>query len=109
MTLTKMQATLGLWAALFGIAAGIVHETNTLLKRFSDLDARLAKLESAIKAINSEGSDEKYRQLVKELMAQRDAVGPNEAKSSGPHRFGGNSLPVDAGASASSPAMVKPQ
>ena len=109
MTLTKMLATLGLWAALFGIAVGIVHETNTLLKRFSDLDTRMAKLESAIKALDSAQPDERYRTLIKELIAkQNQSSAPKEDGARSMHTFGGP-YPADAGASASSPAMVKPQ
>src|SRR6267154_2791109 len=69
MTLTKMQARLALVAAIFTLTGGIVDLTRRFVERFAALDTRLAKLESAIKALDSAQPDERYRQLVKELMA----------------------------------------
>ena len=108
MTLTKMQARLALVAAIFTLAGGIVDLTRRFVERFAALDTRMAKLESAIKALDSAQPDERYRTLIKELMAEeRENRSPLTGQSI--QRFGGNSLPADAGASASSPAMVKPQ
>jgi len=108
MTLTKMQAMLGVATVILTIASVIGGAVTRLEGRFAALDTRLAKLESAIKALNAVTSDENYKALIKELMAQETSR-RSPLTGQPVQRFGGNSLPADAGASASSPAMVKPQ
>ncbi|SRR6266550_1066031 len=99
----KVQAGLNLATAsiLLAVATTMATGATWLAKRFSDMDTRIGKLESAIKALDSAQPDERYRQLVKELMAERER---NVHACTPSWR-----CEPDAGASASSPAMVKPQ
>ena len=108
MTLTKMQAMLGVATGLLAFAGAVGGLTLRFTQIIERLDTRMAKLESAIKALNAVTSDENYKALIKELMAQETSR-RSPLTGQPVQRFGGNSLPADAGASASSPAMVKPQ
>ncbi len=107
------QAKFGIATSVLSIIGVIMGLTLRFSERFAALDTRMAKLESAIKAINVNTPDDKYRELIKELMAEAQQALPDAAKKADAgHHFGsvGNaSYPADAGASASSPAMVKPQ
>jgi len=122
----KVQAGLNLATAsiLLAVATTMATGATWLAKRFSDMDTRLGKLESAIKVLNAASPDERYREAIKELIAAAGKSGANyvrrrsatigfECSEDGKDwslcAAAGAVYPADAGASASSPAMVKPQ
>ncbi|SRR6266404_6066043 len=111
MTLTKAQAGLGLATAILAFAGAVAGTTTWLSKRFSEMETRMQKLESAVKVLNASTVDERYKQAIKELMAEeRSADAPKKADAA--HRFGGVgnvAYPADAGAATSSPSTKPPQ
>jgi hypothetical protein len=110
MTLTKAQAALGLGTAILAFAGAVAGATTWFSKRFAALDTRIGKLENAIKALNVTTSDEKYKELIKELLAFENSQAPARAKHSEAlpvHTFG-KTYPAMSGTSASAPAATKP-
>lgn len=103
MTLTKAQAGLGLATAILAFAGAVAGGTLWFSKRFSEMETRMQKMESAVKVLNASTIDERYKQAIKELMAEEKE---NRSPLTGQpgQRFGGNSLPTDGGASASAPS-----
>lgn len=102
---SKTQTALGIATAILTFAGAVAGATVWFAKRFSDVDARMQKLEQAVKALNITEPDEKYRELVKQLLAQQAKP---EAKSV-PHRFEGYpTYPADAGISGSASPAKKP-
>ena len=66
-----LGARLGIATATLSIVGSIVGSTLWLAKKFSDQDTRIAKVESAVKVLNST-QDPKYQQLIKDLMAREN-------------------------------------
>lgn len=106
MTITKVQAWIGIITGVLFITITIGGDAIILLRTFEAYDARLAKLENAVKAINVNTPDEKYRELIRELMAEERR---NQADQQFVHRFGKSVYPADGGASADAPSAKPPQ
>lgn len=68
----KLRAGLGLATVILTIVSIIGGAVTRLETRFAALDTRLGKLESAIKTLNATTPDDRYKQLVKELIAERE-------------------------------------
>ena len=98
-----LGARLGIATATLSIVGSIVGSTLWLAKKFSDQDARIAKLESAIKVLNST-QDEKYQQLVKDLLAKEHLPTTPTV-----HRFGmPPAVDSDAAPAADAPRVQRP-
>ena len=69
----KRESKLPLILVLLGIAGAIIGPTLWLDKRFADLDTRMQKIESAIKTMNSLQSDDRQKELIRQLLAEREA------------------------------------
>jgi len=109
MTITKARAAIALATGLLAFAGIVAGDIFLLAKRFSDLDTRIDKLENALKVMNATTPDERYKQVIKELMAERDSGKPATAKTTvTPFHTLGGVYPADAGAAASAPATGKP-
>ena len=114
MQLTKVKAALGLGTAILAFAGAVASATVWFAKKLSDMDARIEKLDRAIKALNVNTTDERYRELVKELLAEQASPskdfeppkGKFPAKLQMPAK---HAMPyADGGVSASSPAAKPP-
>jgi len=117
------------WRSAFALAVGILTFAGAVIsmiravdRRLEEIDSRLQKLDSAVRTLNASQPDEKYRELIKQLLAQQQeqtpAVGALSgkayaAKRAAPHTFGkvtGCSACsiTDSGASANAPREKPP-
>src|SRR5271156_5303182 len=89
---TKISGWIGLIAAILSVTGSIVGGTLWVSRRFTTQDDRMAKMESAIRGLNTELP--KQQELVRELLAAQTPI---------VHRFG---QPAYAeGSAASAPAL----
>jgi hypothetical protein len=86
---TKLQSGLGLATAILTFAGAVAGATLWISKKFAVEDLRMQKIEEAIKVLNANQTDAKFQELVKELLAQRNA---NSAEVASPHYFGAQPL-----------------
>ena len=110
MTPTKLKAALALGSAILAFAVAVASATAWFSKRFADVETRMQKLESAIKAINVDTLDEKHKELIKELLAEEQQASRTRvaAKAAPVHTFGKGVYPADAGSSANAPVAKPP-
>lgn len=107
MTVTRVQAALGLGTAILAFAGAVAGATMWFSKRFTDLDTKIQKLDSAIRVLNINQPDAKYQELVKQLMAERSAIkAPVQSKKPAPAKV---PLFGTEGVSASSSATKPPR
>ena len=91
---TKISGWVGLIAAILSVTGSIVGGTLWVSRRFTTQDDRMAKMESAIRVLNTELP--KQQQLVRELLAAQTPV---------VHHFGQAGVVSVEGYSSSAPAL----
>ena len=113
--MTRWRSALALGVGILTFAGAVISMIRAVDSKLSDIDARIQKIESAVKTLNAAQPDEKFKDLVKQLLAEQreetPAVGALSgkayaAKRPSVHTFGQSS--ADSGAAASAPAVKKP-
>jgi hypothetical protein len=117
MTSRQIRSAIGLAVGIITFAGAVVSMIRAVDKRLEEIDSRLQKLDSAVRTLNASQPDEKYRELIKQLLAEQreetTAVGALSgkayaAKRSAPAHTFGQSIGADSGASADAPKPKEP-
>jgi len=102
----KFQSSLNLGILILTFIGLVTGGVLWFAKKFSDMDTRMQKIESAIKVMNVAQTDERQKELIKELMAE---VNQEKSKNSTADAYqAGKSYLKSPGVSASAPAQAKP-
>ena len=114
--MTRWRSAFALGVGILTFAGAVISMIRAVDRKLADIDTRMQKIESAVKTLNAAQPDEKFKDLVKQLLAeQRDAtpaVGALSgkayaAKRPSVHTFG-HSSGADSGASANAPREKPP-
>jgi redox-regulated HSP33 family molecular chaperone len=108
MTSQQIRSALALGVGILTFAGMLVSMIHAVDRKLSDIDARIQKIESAVKTLNAAQPDEKFKDLVKQLLAEQESPAKSYAAKQMPrvHTFG--SKPIEADASANTPTVKPP-
>jgi outer membrane murein-binding lipoprotein Lpp len=115
--MTRWRSAFALGVGILTFAGAVISMIRAVDRKLSDIDAKIQKLDSAVRTLNAQQPDEKFKDLVKQLLAaqqeQSPAVGALSgkayaAKRSAPVHTFGQSSGADSGASANAPREKPP-
>ena len=72
----KWRSALALATGIMTFAAAVASAVYTFDKRLEKIDSRIQKLDSAVRALNVNQSDEKYKELIRQLLAEQQQETP---------------------------------
>ena len=112
----RLRSAFALGVGILTFAGAVISMIRAVDRKLSDIDTRIQKLDSAVRTLNASQPDEKYRELIKQLLAERQENSPAVGALSGKayaakrpsvHTFGQTSG-ADSGASANAPREKPP-
>ena len=114
--MTRWRSAFALGVGILTFAGAVISMIRAMDRRLEEIDSRLQKLDSAVRTLNASQPDEKYRELIKQLLAEQREATPAVGALSGKayaakrapvHTFG-QSSGADSGESANAPREKPP-